>query len=114
MFKRMSGCLLKRSRGNPVKGFTLIELLVVITIIALLMGILMPLYSKVRLKAQIEATNGIIRGLGAGLELYKTEFESYPPTPNGGSDTADDGTLFKYLAGPDGHGIVANQGTPRE
>jgi prepilin-type N-terminal cleavage/methylation domain-containing protein len=104
-----------RKRANSCgAGFTLVEMLVVIAIIVLLMAILMPVYGKVRIEAKKKATDGLIRGLGAGLELYKNEFESFPPTPNGGADTSDDGTLFKYLAGPEGHGIVANAGTPRE
>lgn len=62
-------------------GFTLIELLVVISIIALLMGILLPVMGQARLQAKIVAVNAELRDIGLALELYSSDNnDKYPPT----------------------------------
>lgn len=93
-------------------GFTLIELLVVIMIILILMAALMPVYSKIMLRARREATSSLIGALSASLERYKVDFDCYPPNPDGA--TEDDGTLFDTLNGPENRGFTANPGTARE
>jgi type II secretion system protein G len=62
------------------KGFTLIELLVVISIVALLMGILLPTLSQARLQAKIVAVDTELRQIGMALEYYYLDNEKYPPT----------------------------------
>ncbi len=62
------------------KGFTLIELLVVISIVALLMGILLPSLSQTRLRAKIVAVDTELRQIGLALEYYYFDNEKYPPT----------------------------------
>jgi prepilin-type N-terminal cleavage/methylation domain-containing protein len=99
-------------RAIRAPGFTLIELLVVVSIILILMAALMPIYSKVQLKARREATQAMIMALAGSLERYRVEFDCYPP--NAATGTEDDGTLFATLNGKDNRGIVANLGTPRE
>ncbi len=98
-------------RQHSSKGFTLIELLVVMLIILILMAALMPVYSKILLKAKKEATQGMIGTLAASLERYNDAFDSYPPNSASGDD---DGTLYDYLNGKNGRGVAANVGTPRE
>jgi len=62
-------------------GFTLIELLVVISIIALLMGILLPVIGRARLQAKVLAVNAELREIGLALEAYSFDNEDkYPPT----------------------------------
>jgi len=69
-------------KGKAVKrGFTLIELLVVISIIALLMGILLPVMGRARLQAKIIAVNAELREIGMALEAYSFDNDDkYPPT----------------------------------
>jgi prepilin-type N-terminal cleavage/methylation domain-containing protein len=63
------------------RGFTLIELLVVISIIALLMGILLPVLGQARLQAKVVAVNAELRSIGTALEAYSFDNnDKYPPT----------------------------------
>jgi prepilin-type N-terminal cleavage/methylation domain-containing protein len=63
------------------RGFTLIELLVVISIIALLMGILLPVMGQARLQAKVVAVNAELREIGMALEAYSFDNDDkYPPT----------------------------------
>ena len=63
------------------RAFTLIELLVVVVIIALLMGILLPVMGRVRLQAKIVTVNAELREIGMALEAYSLENDdNYPPT----------------------------------
>ena len=58
-----------RRAGRP-SGFTLIELLVVISIIAVLMGILMPALGRVREQARETVCRSNLRGVGLGIQMY--------------------------------------------
>lgn len=75
------------------KGFTLIELLVVISIIALLIGILLPSLSRARLQAKIVVVNTELRQIGLALECYYFDNEKYPPT----REDCHTGTLKDHL-----------------
>jgi prepilin-type N-terminal cleavage/methylation domain-containing protein len=63
------------------KAFTLIELLIVISILALLIGILLPVLSKARLKAQVVAVSAELRQIAISLEMYGMNNDNkFPPT----------------------------------
>ncbi len=63
------------------QGFTLIELLVVISVIALLIGIMLPITGQARLNAKIVAVNAELRDIGLALEAYSMDNkEKFPPT----------------------------------
>lgn len=62
-------------------AFTLIELLVVTAIIALLLGILLPVTGQARLQAKLLTVNAELREIGMALEAYSFDNDSeYPPT----------------------------------
>jgi len=63
------------------RGFTLIELIVVISIVALLMGILLPVMGQARIQAKVVAVNAELREIGMALEAYSFDNDDkYPPT----------------------------------
>lgn len=63
------------------RAFTLIELLVVIAVIAVLLGILLPVTSRARLQAKILTVNAELRDIATALEAYSFDNDSkYPPT----------------------------------
>jgi prepilin-type N-terminal cleavage/methylation domain-containing protein/prepilin-type processing-associated H-X9-DG protein len=66
--------------SRPRRGFTLIELLVVISIIALLIGILLPVLGAARGAGQQSACLSNCRQMGIGIQLYSTDSNQYLPT----------------------------------
>jgi len=63
------------------KGFSLIEVLIVITIIAILIGVLLPNLNEARLKARDEKRKADLRGFAQALETYKIN-QSLPSYPD--------------------------------
>lgn len=61
-------------------GFTLIELLVVIAVIALLMGLLVPVLGTAREKARRVACMGNIRQFIVGIQVYAGDSRDYLPS----------------------------------
>lgn len=65
---------------NRRNAFTLIELLVVVSIIALLIGMLMPSLSRARKQARTTVCATRLRTLGQGLNLYANDYaDRLPP-----------------------------------
>lgn len=79
--------LLKRSDRDWGRGFTLIELLVVISIIALLIGILLPSLSAARQAANSVTCLSRLRQIGQGLNIYAIDFKQSLPPGTDGSTT---------------------------
>ncbi len=67
------------SAGPPARGFTLIELLVVISIIALLIGILLPALGTARAAARSSVCLSNLRQQGIGLYSFATDNNGYIP-----------------------------------
>jgi prepilin-type N-terminal cleavage/methylation domain-containing protein len=73
----------RRHLSSRRGGFTLIELLVVIGIILLLISILMPVVSRVRLAAYDASTQSQMQRIMQACESYYHDWNSYPgPVPN--------------------------------
>src|SRR3954467_10834838 len=63
----------------PAKGFTLVELLVVIGIIALLIGLLFPAFTKAREAANRSACLSNLGQLNQAMLLYAGQFHDQIP-----------------------------------
>ncbi|MDR3690292.1 MAG: prepilin-type N-terminal cleavage/methylation domain-containing protein [Fimbriimonas sp.] len=64
---------------NQKAGFTLIELLVVIAIIAILAGIIFPVFSQVRASAYRSSDMSNMNAIRSALQLYRQDQGGYPP-----------------------------------
>ncbi|NOG53844.1 MAG: DUF1559 domain-containing protein [Planctomycetes bacterium] len=84
---RTNHCSLAPTRARN-HAFTLIELLVVISIIALLIGILLPALTRARRSARTNGCLSNLRQLGIGLAMYLDDSNDHMPfgeSFNGGS-----------------------------
>jgi prepilin-type N-terminal cleavage/methylation domain-containing protein len=79
-------------------GFTLIELLVVIAIIGILVAILLPVVSKMRLSANTAATQNQVMQISQAIQNYHNDFQAYPgATADSAYGTNDPNMLDKNL-----------------
>ncbi|MHC5003709.1 MAG: type II secretion system protein [Planctomycetota bacterium] len=75
------------------RAFTIVELLVVVSIIALLIGILLPAIGKARDQAKLTQSQSNLRNLGVAHNTYAGEW-------NGRHFTICDDNLSRYGSGP--------------
>jgi len=92
-----------RRKGTRLErnAFTLIELLVVISIIALLIGILLPALGKAREESWKIKCMTNLRGLGTSMQLYFNDSDGVLPwvDPIAGADENENSTdLFEVFA----------------
>lgn len=76
-----------RRRSPLIAAFSLIELLVVISIIALLIGILLPVLSSARSVARDAVCTANLKQIGTGLANYTASNGNYFPGPNTSGDS---------------------------
>ena len=70
---------------NNRKAFTIVELLTVVTIIALLLGILLPSVAAIRTKAKETAQKAQFATIEMALEAFKQDYGDYPRSDFTGS-----------------------------
>lgn len=74
------------------RGFTLIEILVVISIIGILSAVLYANFSTAREEARNKAMQAELKEVQLALELYKAQYNEYPPAASVGG--ACSGTIL--------------------
>ena len=86
------------------KGMTLVELLIVIGVIAVLAGLLFPVFTSIRERACITYCVDNLKQVGAALHIYAQDHDGFvPPYTNCGESyidefipNADDPNLFEF------------------
>ena len=59
-------------------AFTLVEMLVVVAIIAILIGILIPVVGRAKTKAKVATAKVEMAGLEMAIKSYKTDYNRWP------------------------------------
>jgi general secretion pathway protein G len=78
--KSTSTCRRRRARAREQAGFTLVELLVVIVVLAILVGLLLPVISGALRTAKNAAAQAEINLLAQALANFKAAYGDYPPS----------------------------------
>jgi len=93
-------------------GFTLIELLVVIAIIAILAGLLLPVFARARESARKIQCLANVKNITSAIQMYLTDYDRLPPAEHRLE------VISYFNTGPGGQGAVedcrwaANQANP--
>ena len=81
------------------KGFTLVELLVVMSIMALLIGVLLPALTAARMSARSSACLSNVRQIGVATMAYGTDNKGYYPTSYYYENDTDSSLGYNHWSG---------------
>ena len=88
------------------KGFTIVELLTVISVIAILIGLVVPSLNHVRNKARDVQQNAQFHSIAVALEMFRNDEEYYPESHSGSNyEITGSHILAEALVGRDLQGF---------
>ena len=111
---RQYGLRTPRSAFRAWRAFTLVELLVVISIIAILAALLLPVISRVKIKAQVQKAHMETGSIANAIHTYEADYSKFPvsaaamsaatavPANQGGPEDFTYGTAGVACVGPGG------------
>ncbi|HTL59223.1 MAG TPA: prepilin-type N-terminal cleavage/methylation domain-containing protein [Candidatus Limnocylindrales bacterium] len=76
-------CLTPHRRSHALPGFSLIELITVIALILILLALLLPAFSRVRLESKVTQCLSNLKHIGTGVALYVQDTHHYPGSLGG-------------------------------
>lgn len=82
-------------------AFTLVELLVVISIIAILLGIILPAYFSIREKARYTKTKVTVKNLETAFKAYLDQYRVWPTEFGSGENKEINADIVAILRGTD-------------
>ena len=95
----------ERRTGGLQAAFTLVELLVVISIIALLLGIIVPSYFSIRENAKYTKAKVAVKNLETAFKAYLDHYRTWPAAWGGGAKDIDT-AVINILKGENDKGIA--------
>ena len=84
--------------AKVVRGFTLIELLVVIAIIAILAGILFPVFAQAKISAKKAVSIANVKQQALGILMYTADYDDVICLAEYGDNAADGGPLVQWYS----------------
>ena len=87
-----------KKRKQNFKGFTLIEMITVIAIIAILMGIILPIVGVAKKKALAAKAKIMIESISAAIKMYEMDFGDIPPDDGAAATSTE--SLYTCLTVP--------------
>lgn len=108
----------RRQSPHRTTAFTIMEMMVVLAIIAVLAVILVPSIGRALQIARANSTRANIRILGSGLNMYRNDFNNYPPSANpgyiAGSDWTGASLLVVWMQGDDENLLLDEGGNSKD
>lgn len=71
-----------KDKKQNFRGFTIIEMIAVMAIIAVLMGIILPIMGVAKKRALAAKAKIMIESIGAAIKMYEMDFGDIPPDDN--------------------------------
>ncbi|MCK5160751.1 MAG: prepilin-type N-terminal cleavage/methylation domain-containing protein [Candidatus Aureabacteria bacterium] len=89
-----------KDKKQNFRGFTIIEMIAVMAIIAILMGIILPIMGVAKKKALAAKAKIMIESIGAAIKMYEMDFGDLPPDADVTGDNHPTEPLYSYLTTP--------------
>ena len=91
---------MNHAHAHPVRGgFTLLELLVTVSILAILMGLIIPVFSHMKDNARRAMDKVTAKNLETAFRAYLDHYKTWPSSVSSESEKEINGNLYLILRG---------------